>query len=87
MASDLEACEAALKAANVSGPPRVAWIKNTLELQELLVSEAVLQEIGDIPGLEIDGEPAALATDQHGSFVRDGDRVLLESEAKVSSGR
>jgi hypothetical protein len=87
MASDLEACEAALKAANVSGPPRVAWIKNTLELQELLVSEALLQEIGDIPGLEIDGEPSALATDQHGSFVRDGDRVLLESEAKVSSGR
>jgi hypothetical protein len=63
----------------------VAWIKNTLELQELLVSQALLQEICDIPGLEIDGEPSALATDQHGSFVRDGGRVLLETEAGVTT--
>lgn len=80
MASDLEACEAALKAANTSAPARVAWIKNTLELQELLVSEALLPEVAAIETLVVDGPPAELAGDSDGSFVREGGRVLLASE-------
>jgi len=83
MASDREACEAALKAANPSGPPRVAWIKNTLELQELLVSEALLPEVSAQSTLVIDCEPADLACDDAGTFVREGSRVLLASEAAV----
>lgn len=81
MASDLEACEAALKAANTAEPPRVAWIKNTLELQELLVSEALLPEVEAIPTLVADGPVSELATDDNGSFVRERGRVLLASEA------
>lgn len=81
MASDLEACEAALKAANTSQPPRVAWIKNTLELQELLVSEALLPEVEGIPTLVADGPASELATDANGGFVRERGRVLLASEA------
>lgn len=80
MASDREACEAALKAANPSGPLRVAWIKNTLELQELLVSEALLPEVAEMPTLVVDGPPADLASDGTGAFVREGGRVLLTSE-------
>ena len=81
MASDREACEAALKAANPSGPPRVAWIKNTLELEGLLVSEALLPEVAEISTLVVDGEAADLACDASGRFVREGGRVLLTSEA------
>lgn len=81
MASDLEACEAALKAANTSEPPRVAWIRNTLELQELLVSEALLPEAEAIPTLVVDGPPGDLAIDDTGAFIRADGRVLLASEA------
>ena len=84
MASDLEACEAALKAANTSAPARVAWIRNTLELQELLVSEALLPEVESIPTLVVDGPPADLAVDGTGAFVREGGRVLLASEARTA---
>jgi len=80
MASDLEACEAALKAANPSGPARVAWIKNTLDLQELLVSEALLPEVAEIPTLVLGGPPADLAVDGAGAFIREDGRVLLTSD-------
>ena len=87
MASDLEACEAALKAANTSQPARVAWIKNTLELQELLVSEALLPEVEAIDTLVVDGALSELATDGTGTFVREGGRVLLASEAGAAVRR
>ncbi|MFN8636868.1 MAG: lactate racemase domain-containing protein [Chloroflexota bacterium] len=85
MANDREACEAALKAANARGPARVAWIKNTLELQELLVSEALLPEVADVSTLVVDGAPAELAFDEGGSFVREGGRVLLATEAGAAA--
>jgi hypothetical protein len=87
MASDREACEAALKGANPSGPPRVAWIKNTLELQELLVSEVLLPEVEAIPSLRVDGSPAEIACDESGAFIREGGRVLLASEAATPARR
>jgi Lactate racemase N-terminal domain len=87
MASDREACEAALKAANATGPARVAWIKNTLELQELLVSEALLPEVERILTLVVDGPASDLAIDDAGSFIRDGGRVLLAAEAGITSRR
>jgi hypothetical protein len=85
MASDLEACEAALKAANASGPARVAWIKNTLELEALLVSEALLPEVTATPTLIVEGAPSELAFDDAGSLLRERGRVLLASEAAVSA--
>jgi hypothetical protein len=87
MGSDLEACEAALKAANTSAPARVAWIKNTLELQELLVSEALLPEVEAISTLVVDGPASELAVDEHGSFVRERGRVMLASEAGAAVRR
>jgi Lactate racemase N-terminal domain len=87
MASDREACEAALKAANATGPARVAWIKNTLELQELLVSEALLPEVERIPTLVVDGPASDLEIDDAGSFIRDGGRALLAAEAGITSRR
>jgi len=80
MASDLEACEAALKAANTTAPARVAWIRNTLELQEMLVSEALLPEVGSISSMVVDGKPDDLALNRDGSFVREQGRVLLSAE-------
>ena len=87
MASDLEACEAALKAANTSKPARVAWIKNTLELQDLLVSEALLPEVESIETLVVDGLASELAIDDAGSCVRDRGRVMLASEARATARR
>jgi hypothetical protein len=87
MASDREACEAALKAANPSGPPRVAWIKNTLELEAMLVSEALLPEVATVATLVVESPPADLACDASGSFVREDGRVLLASEAGATAHR
>jgi hypothetical protein len=87
LGSDREACEAALKAANPAGPPRVAWIKNTLELQELLVSEALLPEVATISTLAVVGPPSELAFDDSGQLVRESGRVLLASEAAAASRR
>jgi hypothetical protein len=80
LANDREACEAALKAASPSGPARVGWIKNTLELQEMLVSEGLLPVVEAIPTLELTSPPAELAVDARGDFVRENGRVLLTSE-------
>jgi hypothetical protein len=80
MPSDLAACEAALKAALTTAPARVVWIRNTLELDEMLVSEALLPEIAGVASLVVDGEPAEFAIDGHGNFVREAGRVLLARE-------
>ncbi len=49
---------------------RIAWIKNTLQLSELLVSLAVVRELGGRPGINIVGEPFPLNFDQDGNLVR-----------------
>ncbi|MCC7367784.1 MAG: DUF2088 domain-containing protein [Chloroflexi bacterium] len=83
--SDREACEAALKAALTTAPPRVVWIRNTLELDEMLVSEALLPEVSEIAALRAQGNPADFAVTADGSFVRDGGRVLLATERAAVS--
>ncbi|MDP9316665.1 MAG: DUF362 domain-containing protein [Chloroflexota bacterium] len=55
--TDREAIEVALRAAVPAGAPRVCWIKNTDELGELWVSEALLPEARQNPRLEVLGEP------------------------------
>jgi hypothetical protein len=87
LANDREACEVALKAANATAAPRVAWIKNTLELEDLLVSESLLPEVAAISTLVVQGELADIAADESGGFVREGGRVLLASEAGVAARR
>ncbi len=72
-----ETLEVALKAANASGPPRVVWIKNTLALDEMLVSAGLLEEVADIPTLRVDGEPMPLHFDGDGNLVRELGRPAL----------
>jgi hypothetical protein len=77
MASDRAACEAALKAANTTKPARVAWIKNTLELQDMLVSEALLPEVSELSTLVVGGEPAELAFTGDGALIREDGRPVV----------
>src|SRR5262249_24508160 len=56
MATERDACEAALKSANCTAAPRVAWIKNTLDLEDMLISEALLDEVAAMPTLVVDGQ-------------------------------
>jgi hypothetical protein len=66
-----ETLEVALKAANPSGAPRVVWIKNTLALDQMLVSEGLLGEVAGIPTLRVTGEPEGLCFDAHGRALRE----------------
>ncbi|MDP8921675.1 MAG: nickel-dependent lactate racemase [Chloroflexota bacterium] len=76
LASDRECLEVALKSANAGSAPRVVWIKNTLDLQEMLVSEALLDELRSIPTLAVEGSPAPLAFDAAGALVREDGRPV-----------
>jgi hypothetical protein len=48
---------------------RVVWIKNTLELEHLYVSEAFLKEARSNPNLRIIGKPVDLPFDENGNLV------------------
>ena len=77
MSSDRECLEVALKAANVASAPRVAWIKNTLDLQEMLVSEALLDEVKTLPTLSVDGPLDHLVFDAGDWLVREDGRPVV----------
>lgn len=83
MDSDREALEVALKSANAPSDPRVVWIKNTLALDELLVSEALLPEVNELATLTAEGEPHALAFDGEGSLLRSEGRPIVGSPPQV----
>ena len=70
LSDDREAIEVALKSANPSGPPRIAWIKNTLDLGEIYVSEGLLPEVAARPTLTPEGEPSRWPFDEQGRAVR-----------------
>lgn len=72
LATDAEAVAAALDTigAVASDQARVVHIKNTLELAELDVSRALLDEARSQGGLEIVGPVGPLAFDQHGNLER-----------------
>ena len=80
--SDREAIEVALQSAN-SPAPRVVWIKNTLALEDLLVSEALLPDVGERPNLSVEGEARALSFDDGGNLVREGGRPAVRAAAGV----
>jgi hypothetical protein len=48
---------------------RIAWIENTLALQELLVSEPLWADLADRPGLEALGEPRPIRFDDAGNLI------------------
>ncbi len=66
--SDREAIEVALRAAVPEGPARICWIKNTDELGEFWVSEAVLPDVHQNPQLAVLGEPMPWPFDAVGNL-------------------
>jgi len=71
MPSDREAIQLALKTcARVEHPQsRIVWIKNTLALGGIQISEPLLPEIEGNPQLEIAGKPAPMPFDDEGNLL------------------
>jgi hypothetical protein len=68
LGSDREAIEVALKSAGADGDARMVCIRNTLALDEMLVSEALAAELGSNGTLEVVEEPKALDFDEAGNL-------------------
>jgi hypothetical protein len=69
--TDREAIEGALKTIGLTEPPdaRIARIRNTLELEHLYASEALLPEIRGRSDLEVLGGPHPLAFTEQGDLA------------------
>jgi len=68
LASDKEAIEVALYSSLAEGRPRVCRIKNTAELDEMWVSEALLEEVNQNPKLSVIDLSAPIAFDPAGNL-------------------
>lgn len=68
LGSDREAMEVALKSAGANGGARIVWIKNTLALEELLISAALVPEVESGGRLELLEEPRPLTFDEAGNL-------------------
>ena len=71
MSTDRKAILLALKTcARVNHPQsRIVWIKNTLALERIWVSEPLLPEIEGHPQIEIAGKPAPMPFDDEGNLL------------------
>ena len=74
--TDYEAIQVALKTcARVDHPKsRIVWIKNTLSLEKIFVSESLLPEIRKNSQLEILGDPKPMSFDEKGNLLL-GDKI------------
>ncbi|MCF8563819.1 hypothetical protein LLE49_03575 [Alicyclobacillus tolerans] len=70
--NDREALAVAVKTCNgvSEGDLKIVWIRNTLQLRQLYVSEAYLDLIHDRTDLEIKGDPDFIHFDQDGHAIR-----------------
>ena len=70
MQSDKDCISVALKTANGMDEkhPRVIWIKNTMELTEILISEALIDEANAHPKMKVIGEPEYMQFDENGNL-------------------
>jgi len=68
---DLDALEAAYATSGAATPEefRLVWIRNTLEVGELLVSEALSGDVAGRPGLEVLQGPVPLPLDEAGALA------------------
>jgi hypothetical protein len=71
MPTDMETIQLALKTcARVVHPQtRIVWIKNTLSLGKIFVSEPMLPEIRHNSEMEILGEPQSMPFDEKGNLM------------------
>ena len=67
--NDRQAMEVALKSTGANGGARLVYIRDTLALDEMLVSEALLPEAQATGTLEILEPPKPLAFDPAGNLV------------------
>jgi hypothetical protein len=69
--SDREAIEAALRTIGRVLPEnaRIVHIKNTLQLQELRISDSLMEEARGIEGFEFDSAPAPIRWDSSGNMI------------------
>lgn len=70
--NDFDAIRAAIKTSNarVFASVRLVHIQDTLHLGELYISEAMLAEALNRPGITVLGQPAAMAFDEQGNIRR-----------------
>ncbi len=71
--SDVEALGAAYATSGAASPAefRVAWIRNTLALEEILVSEALAGDVAGNAGLEVLGDSFPFPVDPSGGLAPD----------------
>jgi hypothetical protein len=71
--SDVEALGAAYATSGAASPAafRVAWIRNTLSLEEILISEALAGDVADSAGLEVLGDSFPFPVDPAGGLAPD----------------
>lgn len=69
LANDREAIETALYSALAGERPRLCRIRNTGDLDEFWVSEALLDEVREYPRLSIEEEPAPMKFDGRGNLI------------------
>lgn len=72
-ASDKECFQVALKTCNVidKANPRIVYIQDTLHLEHILVSEAMLPEASMNPSITVLEEPSPLPFDENGWMAKD----------------
>jgi hypothetical protein len=68
--SDREAMQICLRTANEIDKenPRVVRIADTMHLEHIFISEAMLGEARQNPSIIIEGEPAEMSFDEHGNL-------------------
>ncbi|HEU5140771.1 MAG TPA: DUF2088 domain-containing protein [Bacillales bacterium] len=71
--NDLELVKGALKGLKLSDPKmmRLVYIKNTLHVDEIWVSESVFEEIKDKPNVKVISEPNPIPFDENGRIQLD----------------
>lgn len=71
--NDREALETALKTVGLVSPDeaKIVWIRDTLSLEEVMISEAFLPFAKGTSNLEVRGEPKEFAFDERGDLEKD----------------
>ena len=69
--TDADAIRAAIKTCNARdlSRARVVRIKNTLQLGDIMISESLLEQAKNTPGIEVIGEPEELQFDAGGNLI------------------
>jgi hypothetical protein len=72
MSSDQEALKVAVQTCNRVRPEtaKIVWIKNTLQIQQIYISEAYMEQNQSFDNVNIVGDPFPIQFDEQGNLVR-----------------